>query len=312
MTPGTCPASAAPGPAPTRLTLRLPIAGEFGSDPGTLLDLARRAEDAGFGAVSMSDHVLMGAHSDRYPWGEFPFSPEQPWFEPLTVLSAVAARTTTIGLTTGILIVPLRPAPLLAKWAATLDVISGGRLELGVGTGWQKEEFDALGLDHSQRGPMLTDSIGACRALWGADPASFRSPTVTFEEIWCDPKPVQPGGIPVLFSGTLTPRTLRRIVELGDGWIPIMGERRAGIAAGIEILRQRFREAGRDPATLRVRSASRLGAGLAASLEKSVDLVEAGVTDLDVPFSFFVRDRAGVGPFFEEAAGAIAGWGAGR
>ncbi len=295
-----------------RLTLRLPIAGEFGSDPATLIDLARRAERAGFGAVSISDHVVMGAHADRYPWGEFPFAPEEPWYEPLTVLTAVAASTTTIGLTTGILIVPLRPAALLAKWVATIDVVSGGRLELGVGTGWQKEEFDAEGLDHSSRGALLTDYIGACRALWGPDPASFESPTVTISRIWCDPKPVQPDGIPILFSGTLTPRTVRRVVEIGDGWIPIMGERRAGIAAGIQTLRHGYREAGRDPATLRVRSTARVTTDLARSLEKSADLVEAGVTDLDVPFSFFVRSADQIDRFFDESAEAIAGWEGGR
>lgn len=293
---------------PARLTLRLPIAAEAGSHPADLIRTAQQAEAAGFTAVSISDHVVMGPNADRYPWGEFPFPPEAPWYEPLSVLTAIAAATTTLGLTTGILIVPLRPAVLLAKWAATVDVISGGRLELGVGTGWQKEEFDALGLDHAARGQMLTDAIGACRALWGDDPAAFSSSTVSLTETWCDPKPVRPGGIPVLFSGTLTPRNLRRIVELGDGWIPIMGERRAGIAAGVEQLRRLFEEAGRDPGTLRVRSAARVGRDesgrphAGASLERSRDLLEAGVTDLDVPLSAYPeRDR-----FFAEAAEYIA------
>ena len=290
-----------------RLTLRLPIAAEPGSDPVSLIETARRAETAGFSAVSISDHVVMGAHADRYPWGDFAFPPEAPWFEPLSVLTAIAAATTRLGLTTGILIVPLRPAVLLAKWAATVDVICGGRLELGVGTGWQKEEFDALGVDHERRGQMLTDSIGACRTLWRDDPASWESSTVSFTDIWCDPKPVQAGGIPILFSGTLTPRNVRRIVELGDGWIPIMGERRDGIAAGIDLLRRRFAEAGRDPDTLRVRSAARIGKGqegapeLGATIERSADLIESGVTDLDVPLTAFGDpDR-----FFEQAASAI-------
>ena len=291
-----------------RLTLRLPIAAESGSHPADLLEIARKAEAAGFSAVSISDHVVMGPRADRYPWGDFPFPPEAPWFEPLTVLTAIAAATSRIGLTTGILIVPLRPAALLAKWAATIDVISGGRLELGVGTGWQKEEFDALGLKHEERGQMLTDAIGACRSLWGDDPAAFSSSTVSFTDTWCDPKPVRPEGIPILFSGTLTPRNLRRIVELGDGWIPIMGERRDGIAAGVLRLRRLFEEAGRDPGALRVRSAARIGRDddgifrLPASLERSRDLFDAGVTDLDVPLTAFPdRDR-----FFEDAERYIA------
>jgi probable F420-dependent oxidoreductase len=292
---------------PARITLRLPVGAEEGADPGSLLEIARRAEEAGFTAVSISDHVVMGPRADRYPWGEFPFPPEAPWNEPLTILTAIAATTTRLGLTTGILIVPLRPAALLAKWAATLDVVSGGRLELGVGTGWQEEEFDAVGLDHAQRGQMLTDSIGACRALWRDDPASWSSPTVRFTDIWCDPKPVQPGGVPILFSGTLTPRNLRRIVELGDGWIPIMGERRDGIAAGIQTLRSRFEDAGRDPDDLRVRAGARIGKGddgrpeIGATIERSRDLIEAGVTDLDIPLTAFPdRDR-----FFEQARAAF-------
>lgn len=295
---------------PARLTLRLPVAAEPGSDPASLIETAKRAEQAGFGAVSISDHVVMGAHADLYPWGDFPFPPEAPWYEPLSVLTAIAASTTRLGLTTGILIVPLRPAALLAKWAATIDVISNGRLELGVGTGWQKEEFDSLGLDHRARGRMLTDAIGACRALWSQSPATYDSPTVTFTDIWCDPKPAQPGGVPILFSGTLTPRNLRRIVELGDGWIPIMGERRDGIAAGTTQLTQLFHDAGRDPATLRVRSAARIGRdadgrpSLPASLERSRDLLDAGVTDLDIPLTVFGHQSQE--QFFGEAAACIA------
>lgn len=291
-----------------KVTLRLPVASEPGSHPSDLIDLARRAESAGFGAVSLSDHVLMGPRADRYPWGEFPFPPEAPWYEPLTVLAAIAATTTSIGLTTGILITPLRPAPLLAKWAATVDVISGGRLELGVGTGWQREEFEALGVDYEQRGQALTDAIGACRALWTSSPASFRSPTVSFEDIWCDPKPAQSGGIPILFSGTLTPRNQRRIVGLGDGWIPIMGERRPGIAAGVEELRRLFAEAGRDPSTLRIRSTARVGATVGETITKSAALVDVGVNDIDLPLTAFAH--MDIDDFFEESESAIkeAGW----
>ena len=293
---------------PVRTTLRLPIAAEPGADPASLVAIAQRAESVGFSGVSLSDHVVMGAHADLYPWGDFVFPPEAPWNEPLTMLTAIAASTTSLGLTTSILIVPLRSAALLAKWAATIDVVSHGRLELGVGTGWQKEEFDALGLEHAQRGQLLTDAIGACRALWGPSPASFSSPTVSFDDIWCDPKPAQAGGVPILFSGTLTERNLRRIVELGDGWIPIMGERRDGIAAGVVELRRRLEAAGRDPNELRVRSAARFGRteegvpDLKVTIERSRDLAEVGVTDLDIPFTAYPdRDR-----FFDQAAELIA------
>jgi probable F420-dependent oxidoreductase len=292
--------------------LRLPIGSEPAAGAKSLIDLARRAEDSGFSAVSLSDHVVMGPRVDRYPWGEFPFGPEAPWVEPLTVMTAIAAVTGRVRLTTGILIVPLRPAALLAKWAATIDVISGGRLELGVGTGWQQEEFEAQGLDHSLRGRMLTDGIGACRALWSGSPAKFESPTVSFSDIWCEPKPVRPGGPPVLFSGTLTARNLHRIVELGDGWIPIMGERRTGIAAGVAKLQERYVAAGRDPTSLRVRSTARVAhtadgrPDLSATIEGAPVLIEAGVTDIDVPFSSYVKTSDDVVAFFAEAGKAIA------
>jgi probable F420-dependent oxidoreductase len=293
-----------------RATLRLPIASERDSDPASLLQLARGAEAAGFGAVSLSDHVVMGPHADRYPWGDFPFPPEAPWNEPLTILAAIAATTSQIHLTTGILIVPLRPAVLLAKWAATIDALSNGRLELGVGTGWQREEFDALGIDYSLRGQILTDSMGACRALWGSSPASFHSPTVNFDEVWCDPKPRQAGGIPVLFSGTLNDRNKRRIVELGDGWIPIMGERRPGIEAGVNELLRLFESAGRDPATLRVRSTARVGSTITETVDRSRALVDVGVNDIDIPLTAHTyRD---LDEFFAEAQPALkeAGWAA--
>jgi len=294
------------------ITLRLPIGSEAGADARSLIELARRAEGAGFDAVSLSDHVVMGPRADRYPWGEFPFGPEAPWVEPLTVMTAIAAVTERVRLTTGILIVPLRPAALLAKWAATIDVISGGRLELGVGTGWQQEEFEAQGLDHSLRGRMLTDAIGACRALWSGSPAKFESQTVSFSDIWCEPKPIRSGGPPVLFSGTLTARNLHRIVELGDGWIPIMGERRTGIAEGVAKLRELYVGAGRDPGSLRVRSATRVARNadgrpdLTASIDGAPVLIEAGVTDVDVPFSSYVQTAEDFDAFFVEAGNAIA------
>lgn len=300
------------------ITLRLPIADEAGSDPASLLELARRAEDSGFHAVSLSDHVVMGPNVDRYPWGDFPFGPAAPWVEPLTMLSAIAAVTSELRLTTGILIVPLRPAALLAKWAATLDVVSRGRLELGVGTGWQEEEFRALGLDPASRGRMLTDYMGACRALWSDSPAGFESPTVSFSEIWCDPKPTR--RIPVLFSGTLTARNRRRIVEIGDGWIPIMGARRSDVKDGADALRGLYTDAGRPPEDLRIRCAARIGTGddgepdVAATIESASVLVEAGVTDIDIAFSQIARTTADFESFFAGASKAIpaAGWVSGR
>ncbi len=117
------------------------------------LDLGRAADDAGIDRVVLVDHVVMGPHTENYAWGKFPVPPDAPWLEPLTMLSAIAAVTSRVRLATGILIAPLRPAALLAKQVATLDQLSGGRVDLGVGTGWQREEYDAEGLSIRPAGP---------------------------------------------------------------------------------------------------------------------------------------------------------------
>jgi probable F420-dependent oxidoreductase len=295
-----------------RLTLSIPSFGPF-FPPGRMheiVDLARGAEAAGVDTLIVPDHVVMGERTDRYAWGPFPFPVDAPWLEPLTVLAAIAAATRRVRLATGILVAPLRPAVLLAKTAATLDVLSQGRLELGVGVGWQREEFEAEGLDFEARGALLTDTLAACRALWRDSPASFASKSVRFERIWCEPKPIQPGGPPVWFSGTLTPRNLERIVRLGDGWIPIMTATRDDLAAGVRRLREALAAAGRDAARLRVRGSLEPVRGadrrphLARTLEGAHALAAAGATDVQLPLLAFVRSPDGLADFFAELASA--------
>ena len=269
-----------------------------GSSGAGLIDFGQVAEDSGFDGVVMGDHVVLGNRLDRYPYPPVHFAQDASWMEPLTVLAAIAARTSQLRLTTGVLVSPLRPAVLLAKTAATVDDIAGGRLELGVGVGWQPEEFDAVGADFSVRGQLLTDGIGACRALWGENPAHFSSPTISFSDLWCDPKPANPGGIPVLFSGSLHQRNLTRIAELGDGWITHPGQPIDEIAASVDSLRKLFAEHGREPASLLIRTRLpivRSGRDdepdFAASLDGLTDYRGAGVTDLTVWSNSFI-DRA--------------------
>ena len=294
------------------LLVSLPVGTHLhGDDPGALVQLARSIEDAGADGVVLADHVLLGKHVERNPWGTIPFPSDAPWLEPLTVLTAIAVATERLKLTTGILIVPLRPAALLAKTAATLDVLSGGRLELGVGTGWQEEEFSAQGVEYEQRGRILTDFIGASRALWTDSPATFHSESVSFDEVWSEPKPVRAGGPPVLFSGTLTSRNLDRIVRLGDGWIPIMGESLEGIGAGIEQLRAAYTEAGRNAdqlivrAPLPVRRDSDKTPVLGATLAGAETLAEIGVTDVYLTFTAFADDAAASDRFIAELTSAL-------
>jgi probable F420-dependent oxidoreductase len=294
----------------TTFSIGLPVGGRLfdGPDVPRLVEVGRLAENAGAAAVVMPDHVVIGPHTDRYAWGPFGFANDAPWLEPLTVLAAIAATTRTVRLATGILIAPLRPAVLLAKTAATLDVLSGGRLELGVGTGWQQEEFDAEGIDFAARGQLLTDTMAACRTLWRESPATFSSPTLSFEDIWCDPKPVQPGGPTVLFSGTLNTRNLRRITELGDGWIPIMGETPDGIATGVGRIAAAWKDRGRDPSALQVRTTlpivrdSDRRPDLAASLRGISELTACGVTDVTLHLPAFVRDATELEDWFARLA----------
>jgi probable F420-dependent oxidoreductase len=286
-------------PQPT-LTIGLANFGSaFASDEWHhFLDLGRAADDAGVDRIVVVDHVVMGPHTEKYVWGKFPVPPDAPWLEPLTMLSAVAAVTTNVRLATGILIAPLRPAALLAKQAATLDHVSRGRLDLGVGTGWQREEYDAEGLDFDRRGQLLTDTIAACKVLWRDTPASFTSPTLTFHDIYCEPKPLQPGGVPIWVAGTLHARNVERVVQYGDAWIPIMGETVQGIAEGAARLRSALSGAGRDADALQVQAPLRIVAGddgrpdLARSIESAPELLEAGATDVHVTLRAFARESA--------------------
>jgi probable F420-dependent oxidoreductase len=263
-----------------QLSLGIP---NFGGWPGTdlrsLLDVARAADEAGVDRLVVSDHVLLGDNLDAYQWGRFPTAADGPWLEPLGCLTAFAAVTRTVRLSTGILIAPLRRAPLLAKTVATLDVLSGGRVDLGVGVGWQKEEYDALGLEFSARGRLLEDTIAACRALWTGLPASHSSRSVTFKDVYCAPLPVQQP-LPVWFSGTLNERNLRRIVSFGDGWIPIMGASIDAIRDGASLLHATTGRKVDVQAPLSPVRRDDKTLDLAATMRQVAELADAGVTNV--------------------------------
>jgi probable F420-dependent oxidoreductase len=284
----------------------------FGGDLAGVVDAARAADAAGVDQLVLTDHVAIGPRTDRYPFGAFPYPPEEPWLEPLTTLAAIAGVTERVRLGTGVLVAPLRPAVVLAKTAATLDVLSRGRLDLGVGTGWQREEFTDPGQPFVGRAARLDDAIRACRALWNEPPpVSFSSATVSFEGLWCEPRPIQRGGIPVGFGGGPTDATARRIAELGDGWLPVGVRPHDELREGIEGIRAAYRAAGRDPATLSVR------AGVAVAtrddgrpdLDRTFagvdELAALGVTLVSVALGRFLRDGGDVAPFLRDVGAAF-------
>ena len=188
-----------------------------------LLDFAQMAEDLGADDIAMSEHVVMAHRPDKYGPTSAPHHFDEPWPEPLTTLAAMAAVTNRIRLISAIVIAPLRPAVLLAKQAATVHALSGGRFVMGVSTSWHEEEYAALGAGFADRGSRLDDILGACRALWGSTPASFSSASISFDDLICVPRPERADDIPIWFGAALTPRMLRRVAQFGQGWMPFVG-----------------------------------------------------------------------------------------
>jgi probable F420-dependent oxidoreductase len=283
----------------------------FGGDLAAVVHVARVADDAGIDQIVMPDHLAMGTRTDRYPYGEFPYPPDEPWLEPLTVLAAMASATRRVRLATGVLIGPLRPALVVARAVATLDVLSHGRVDLGVGTGWQREEYTERGLPFRGRADRMDDMVRACRTMWEHEPpVSFSSESIEFSDLWCEPRPVQKR-VPVWFAGGPSDATAQRIVELGDGWLPL-GVRDDMVGRFVHRLRRDYETAGRDPSTLEVRMTIRVvtdeagNADIRATLAPIHHLAALGVTGVSVALGRFIRTRADIGSFLRDLAMARA------
>jgi len=283
-----------------------------GGDHRAALDAATMADELGIDHIVAADHVAVGPGTEDYPFpGQYGYPMNEPWPEPLISLAAMAAVTKQVRLATSVLLAPLRPAALLAKQAATLDVLSHGRLDLGVGAGWLRAEFDASGVAYEGRNRRMDDVVRACRALWSGAPVSFSSPTITFNDIWSLPLPVQPGGVPIWFGGGANAATARRIAELGVGWLPF-DPTPEHLSRGIELISAAFQEVGREPSTLQVqallrpirRDDGRLD--LEAMLETIPHLESLGVTSVGVQASAFIDRADGLESFLGRVAAARA------
>jgi probable F420-dependent oxidoreductase len=266
---------------PVRLAVTVEGASYSPEEQYRVLEVARAAEDLGVDFVDTTEHVLMGLNALTAGQGWEMHHLEQPQPEALVTLAAIAGATSRIRLLSSIVIAPLRPAGLLAKQVASLYALSRGRFILGVTTSWQKDEYDTLGVPFAERGQVLNDTIGACRALWSGAPASFHSRFVNFDGMFCSPRPAAGERIPVWFGGKFTRRQIRRVVELGDGWMPYGGLRMTvpEKAAAIAELRAAFVARGRDPETLEVCDAlGNVGGSVERTLEQVPALAEVGVT----------------------------------
>jgi probable F420-dependent oxidoreductase len=258
-----------------------------------LAEFARAADEAGVHRLVLSDHVIMGEDLAAYgeparggtAGGRQPTGPDGHWLEPLTTIAWLAAQTLRVRFGTNVLLAALRGPVVLAKTAATLDVLSSGRLDLGVGVGWQAAEYEAAGLSFAERGRLLDQTLEVCQALWRETAASYDGGGLSLTRVHQMPKPVQPGGVPVWVSGTVHRRSMQRLARFGTGWIP-WGPDAEDLPAGVARMRRAVEAEGRAPDDIAV-----LGT-LAATVDAAgaVDAVttaraagtlsDAGVTDV--------------------------------
>jgi probable F420-dependent oxidoreductase len=227
----------------------------------TLLGFARRAEALGYDSLWVSDHVVIPWRIEsRYPYnatGDFPLPPATNLLEPLTTLALVAGVTERVSLGTSVLVLPHRHPVLAAKMLATLDHLAPGRVILGAGVGWMREEIELFGVPHARRGAWSDEAIAIMRACWRDERASFKGEFYTFEPLACRPAPAH-GTIPVWIGGH-TPRALRRVVALGDGWHAAFPTP-AALGEALAKLRVECQRVGRAPDTLTISARVGLGA----------------------------------------------------
>ena len=264
----------------------LASASSIGIDDATTIDICKRAEAAGFESVWGGEHVIIPDDIvSRYPYtedGKIPAEPDTPIPDPLIWLAFAAAAAPTLRLGTCILIVPQRNPLILAKELATLDQLSGGRVELGLGVGWLQEEFDALGVPWERRGARNDEYINAMRKLWEGPHASFSGDFVNFERVTCSPRPVN-GNIPIIVGGD-TDAAIRRAIKLADGYFPGEGDIDR-LSALVNRVRTGAEAAGRDPASIEINAM--FGAQMADPKRGIEEMREAGVDRMMIPAFFF-------------------------
>jgi len=215
---------------------------DIGTDPAKIRDWAQAAEDLGYAYIEVPDHVF-GATA-RNGWTPR-YNEKDPFHETFVTLGFLAAVTTRIRLSSGVLIAPQRQTGVIAKQAAEADLLSGGRLRLGIGVGWNHVEYESLNMDWKTRGARQAEQVEVLRLLWSEDLVSFSGRFHNLNEVSIVPPPVQ-RPIPIWFGG-LSDAAVTRAARLGDGWMPII-EPDAQAEEKLGVLREQLRSFGRDPA----------------------------------------------------------------
>ena len=252
---------------------------EIGTDPGAIREFAQTVEGLGFNHLLVYDHVL-GADTSHYKdWGGA-YTKEDMFHEPFVLYGYLAAVTSSIELTTGIIILPQRQTALVAKQAAEVDVLSGGRLRLGIGIGWNRVEFEALGQDFHVRGKRSEEQIELMRRLWTNETVTFNGKWDTITAAGLNPLPVQ-RPIPIWLGGGAE-QVLKRVATLSDGWI-LTGAPNDATQQRLERIQAYAEEADRDPATIGIEGGVRIAQGGPDDWMKTVEAWRAlGATHLSL------------------------------
>src|SRR6058998_3624124 len=229
--------------AAMKLSVEFPSV-SYREGPDAVLRLARAVEQIGYDHIDMFDHVVMGFPIEGRAPGPYPAG--MPILEALMTLSYIAAVTSRVTLGTEVLVLPQRQPTLVAKQVSTLDTLSGGRVRLGVGVGWQESEYEALGEDFHTRGARMDEAIRLLRACWSDAQIDFKGRHYQITAIGMEPKPPQGSRLPIWIGGR-SERALRRVGELGDGWLGNQIVDAASGRSAVETIHRYAAAAGRDP-----------------------------------------------------------------
>ncbi len=251
---------------------------EIGSDPGAVRAYAEAAEHAGYTHLLAYDHVL-GAHPDNPHAVAGRYTHESMFHEPFVLFGHLAAVTSRLELVTGVLILPQRQTALVAKQAAEVDLLSGGRLRLGVGVGWNPVEYQALGENFRDRGRRIEEQVALLRRLWRDPVVSFNGHYHTVTKAGLNPLPPRPD-IPIWMGG-MNERVLHRIGRTADGWFPQVREP-ADLAEPLERIRAAAGAAGRKPEEIGVEARITIGGDIDEAIDGARAWSRAGATHLSV------------------------------